>query len=365
MGFCLAATIGDSGPVGRLAKLFELNRAGLNVPLAVAAVLILLALLIASYLLGAETYSVTALFAVLVLALSDPGGKFGSGAIRMGVVALIGALWTALAFAVGGDAWEIVVLAALVVTFLSGLAVKFGLHSFVAGMLLNVWFIIALALPNAYKLSGVSTHVWSQTLAWLAGSAVWIAGACIVWLGRGRRPRPQPIAEIPGDTSPRELTRPLILFALIRAVAIGIAVAIPFGFHLPQADWMPIATIVAMKPSLDQSAFTAEQRLAGAALGALVAALFLLTVDNKHVLEALAFILGALGVAIHTVNYALYTAAIAAGVLIALDIPHPTNLAHEALRVLFTFLGVGIAVLVMFLANQLQKRGAKAAPQTA
>lgn len=202
-------------------------------------------------------------------------------------------------------------------------------------------------------------------LAWLAGSALWIALACILWLARGRKPWPQPIAEIPGDISPRKLTRPIILFALIRAIAISIAVAVPFGLHLQEADWMPIAAIAAMKPSLEQSALAAEQRLAGAILGALVAAVFLLTIGNKHVLDVVVVVLAALGVAIHTVNYALYCAAIAASVLIAMDIPHPTNLRDEALRVLFTFLGAGLAVLVMLLANQLGKHTSKAAPQAA
>lgn len=87
------------------------------------------------------------------------------------------------------------------------------------------------------------------------------------------------VPEIPGNTSP------LILFAVIRALAVAIAVAIPLVLNLPEADWMPIATIVAMKPSLAQSALYAEQRLAGAIIGAAIARLFLLTIDNKHVLE--------------------------------------------------------------------------------
>ena len=51
-------------------------------------------------------------------------------------------------------------------------------------------------------------------------------------------------------------------------------------------------------------------------------------------------------------------------VLIAVDLAHPTDLASEGLRVLFTFCGVGIAVIVMFLAGLLQKRTAEAAPQS-
>ena len=124
--------------MSRVAKVFELNRKGLNLPVAAWFTGVLLVLLIASDLLGAQTYLLTVLFAVLVVALSDPGGEFGYRAIRMGVVALIGALWTALGFAIGGGAWELVVLAAFVVTLLSGLAVKFGLHRFAQGLLLNV-----------------------------------------------------------------------------------------------------------------------------------------------------------------------------------------------------------------------------------
>ena len=173
-----------------------------------------------------------------------------------------------------------------VVTLLGGLAVKFGLHRFVAALLLNIWFIIAIALPHNYKLDGTTTHAWSQTLAWLAGSALWIAFTLHPVAGTRAQTRPPgPSRRFPGDISPRKLTRPIILFAVIRAIAVSIAVAIPFGLHLPNADWMPIATFVAMKPSLEQSALVAEQRLADALIGALVARRFLLTVHNKHVLE--------------------------------------------------------------------------------
>lgn len=122
---------------------------------------------------------------------------------------------------------------------------------------------------------------------------------------------------------------------------------------------MPIATLAAMVPSLEQSTLVAEQRLAGAIIGALVAAVLLPTVGNKHVLEVAVILILTLGIAIHGVNYAVYCAAIAAAVLIAIDLPHPTNFTREALRVLYTFLGVGLAALVMLLATQLGKRQAK------
>ncbi len=64
-------------------------------------------------------------------------------------------------------------------------------------------------------------------------------------------------------------------------------------------------------------------------------------------------------------SYALYAAAIAAGVLILVDLPQPTNYAAEGYRVLWTLCGVGIAVVVMFLAGLLAGRTAKAEPQPA
>jgi len=249
------------------------------------------------------------------------------------------------------------VLALFAVTLVAGLAVKYGLHRFVGAVLLNIWFVIALSVQAGYRLDHTYTSAWPQALAWLIGSALVFAYVTVVWLARSRTAQPQPLPEvIPGSTESVPLTRPVILFAVIRAVAVAAAAAIAFGLHLPNADWMPVSALAAMKPSLAQSALAAEQRLAGTIAGATVAAVFLLAVPNKVALAVVIVVLGALAGAIRTVNYAWYCAAVAGAVLIGLDLPHPASLADEGRRILFTFVGVGIAVLVMFLANQLAKR---------
>ena len=346
--------------MSHIATVFKLNRKGLNVRRGVGVLAVLLLPLIVLGVLNQEKYFLSVSFAALFVGLSDPGGEYGYRVPRMALVAVAGALLTALGFGVGGGAWGLVVLAAFVVTVLAGLTVKCGLHRFTAGVLLNIWFLIAVALPAAYHLDHVHTSAWAQALAWLIGSALTIAYTAIIWLARGRTAQPQPGADVlPGDTTPVKLTQAVILYVLIRAIAVSIAVAIAFGLHLPNADWMPVATLVAMKPSLQQSTLIAEQRLAGAIIGAAVAALFLLTITNKTALEVVIVILGALAGSIRAVNYALYCAAVAGTVLIALDLPHPSNLSDEARRVIFTFIGVGIGVLVMLLANMLQKRTTK------
>jgi uncharacterized membrane protein YccC len=102
------------------------------------------------------------------------------------------------------------------------------------------------------------------------------------------------------------------------------------------------------------------QRLVGTALGAGIAAVFLVTVSSHRALEEIIIVLMGLGMAIYAVNYVFYTAGIAAAVLIAMDLPHPTDLAAEGRRIFYTFAGIGIAIVVMVLASVLQSRRAGA-----
>jgi len=352
--------------MSQLADVFKLNPEGLNVRRAVGVAVVMVLPLIICKALGQEVYYVSVAFGALFVGLNDPGGTYGYRLPRLALNAAAGALLTVLGVAIGAGAWGVVVLVAFAVTLAAGLMVKYGLHAFSSAYVLNCWFLVAIAMPVGYHLSHGHTNALAQGLAWLIGSALTIAWTAIVWLARGRTAQAQPVHDlIPGSAKPVPLTRPVILFALIRAIAVAICVAIAFGFHLPDADWMPIACLIAMKSSLTQTTLVALQRLAGAIIGAVMAALFLLTVDNKVVLGVVTVIFGTLAGSIRAVNYAFYCAALATCVLIAEDLPNPTNLGHEARRVLFTLAGVGIAIVVMLLAGLLQKHAAKAGPKAA
>jgi uncharacterized membrane protein YccC len=160
------------------------------------------------------------------------------------------------------------------------------------------------------------------------------------------------------------------MFAVIRALVIAATTALAFGLDLSYGSWLPVAAIIAVKPGLAQSTLIAVQRLAGALIGAGAAALLLLIPVHEHGanllaithgLEMVAIVLFMHAVAIRFWNYAFYTAAIAAGVLILLDLPQPSNYGAEGYRVLWTLCGVGIGVLVMVFASLLAKRTAKPA----
>jgi uncharacterized membrane protein YccC len=195
----------------------------------------------------------------------------------------------------------------------------------------------------------------------------------VEWLIRGREDRPPPLPELPGDTSPRKVTPPQIMFAVIRALAIAGCVAFAFGLNLSYGHWIPIAAIVAMKPSLEQTTLAATKRVAGALIGAAAAVLLLLIPASEHrlrlftierALEVVAIVLFMHAAAVRFWNYALYYAAIAAEVLILVDLLQPSSYTAEGHRVLWALCGVGIGVFVMLFAGLLAKRRAKA-PQPA
>jgi Fusaric acid resistance protein-like len=357
-----------------LHKVFAVNPAGANWPRAVLFLDVALVPLVVFWAIGHEEYLLSALFGAMFAWLADPGGGYGQRASRIAVFALVGAGLTALGFGIGADAWGWLVLAAFAVTLAGGLAVAFGVRRFVTALLLNLWFIITLAVASSFHHANITSYTWAQVLAWAGGSALWITVAFTEWLIRGRQDRPQPIAELPGDTSRRTLTRPVILFAMIRALVIAGTVALAFGLNLSHGYWMPIAAMSAMQPSLEQSTLIAMQRLAGTLIGAAAAALLLLIPASEHGLrlfavdrglEVVALVLLMHGVAIRFWNYALYTGAIAAGVLTLIDLPQPANYAAEGYRLLWTLCGVGIGVLVMLLAGLLARRRAKVPSQPA
>jgi fusaric acid resistance family protein len=360
-------------PPSWLSKVFELNPAAINWPRAVIVLDVLLVPLVVFWAIGHEEYLLSAIFGVVFTALADPGGSYGRRASHTAIFALIGAGLTALGFGIGGDAWGWLVLAAFAVTLVAGLAVMFGVHRFVTAYLLNAWFIIALSLAASFHHSAhITTHTWAQVLAWAGGSALWIALSFGAWLIRGRHDQPPPFPEMPGDTSQRKLTPPLIMFALIRAIAIAVTFALAFGLNLSHGYWMPIAAIVAIKASLDETTITAAQRLIGALIGAAAAALVLLIPAGEHGLRlvavdhglvVVALVLLMHGVAIRFWNYALYYGVISAAALILADLPHPSNYAAEGDRVLWALCGGAIAVLIMLLAGLLAKRSAKTPPQ--
>ena len=73
-------------------------------------------------------------------------------------------------------------------------------------------------------------------------------------------------------------------------------------------------------------------------------------------------ILAALAGTFRSANYAIYCTCMAAVVLTVDGVSNPTSHAAEGRRVLFTFIGLGIGLIVLLLAGLLKRRAAKPAP---
>jgi uncharacterized membrane protein YccC len=363
-----------------LSKLFEFNSAGLNWFRGVLILDVLLVPLVLFWSIGHEQYLLSAIFGVVFAAVADPGGRYGSRAWRLAVFGLVGAGLTALGYAMRAEPWGWLALAAFGVTLVAGLVIRLGVHAFVAGFLLNIWFVIAQATAvgfhqHPHPITHITNYTWAEVAAWAGGTALWIAVTFVAWLIRGRRDDEPPLVpEVPGDSTPHPLTRPAIMFVVLRAVVLAGTVALAYGLSLSYGHWMSIAAIIAMKPSLGQSTLVAVQRLVGAALGAGVAALLLLIPANEHGLTLLsithgldivAIVLFMHAAAIRFWSFTFFTAAIAAAVLILVDLLQPTNYGAEGYRILWTLYGVGVGVIVMFLAGLLAKRKSRTRQQPA
>ncbi|HSW80744.1 MAG TPA: FUSC family protein [Candidatus Saccharimonadales bacterium] len=348
----------------QLAQIFKLDYNKQNASLGLIVLELILAAFVVLYTKHDTIYIFSVIFGTLFVGLSDPGGAFRSRSGPLAVAGIGGAILTVLGYNLASSGWGWITIVVFVVTLLSGLTLKFGAHWFATSLLLNAWFIIALGIGSSFDQSHISTHAWEQTLAWLCGGSLWVLVAVFLWVVHGQTAKPL-FAEIPSDSKERKLTKPMIAFAVIRAIAMAIAVAIPFGLNLSHGYWIPIATMLSMKANLTQATIFSFQRITGTIIGTALAAALLWGVNSKLELITAALILLANGGAIRFVNYAWYTAATAAGALFAIDLFTPTSHTAEWQRVGYTFIGLGIGVLVMFIAITLGKRKAKSSPQPA
>ena len=98
---------------------------------------------------------------------------------------------------------------------------RFGIHPFVAAIFVNIWFLVATHSPTAFEASGFRRPAWSQSLAWLDRHRPHGSHSP----SRMAHPAPPPggftLSGDPQRHAPKKLTPPLVLFAVIRAIAIG------------------------------------------------------------------------------------------------------------------------------------------------
>jgi hypothetical protein len=91
--------------VSQLAEVFAVKWHQFNLRRFIVFGVILGLLIIVGVLPDERRYFLSAIFGLLFVALSDPGGSHGPRVAKMAVMALAGALLTALGFGIGAGAW--------------------------------------------------------------------------------------------------------------------------------------------------------------------------------------------------------------------------------------------------------------------
>jgi hypothetical protein len=192
-------------------------------------------------------------FGVLYVGLSDlfsHGAPFSTRMRRLTITTLVGALFTAL-----GANWEVAVLATFVVTLLCGAALAWGMPAVAVAYLLNLWFVFSLSLH------GGAAQALPQALAWLIGGALYMLVALIHFRREQSSASDPAQGQIPVQRSGSlfatyfalwRFSSPQFRWVLLKALAVTLASAIGLGFVLPDAQWVPIFTLIVLQPGSEE-----------------------------------------------------------------------------------------------------------------
>jgi hypothetical protein len=335
------------------AQLFEFKTDQIKWSTGLRVVVILVVSLIVLDALGLTQYWASVTFGAFILGMCDLlvlNSPTGYRMQRFGVILLVGALLTALGLVLGVN-WELAVLGTFVITLLLGATLAWGKPAALAGYGLNIWFIVALSFH------GGTAQALPQGLAWLVGGALYMLLALVRFK---RQPSPaeasQGIAPVWSLKSLFEtyfalfrFTNPPFLFVLLKALAVTVGTAIGLRFGLPFAYWIPLYTLVVLQPDYEQTRNNFVLRMVGTILGAILAAVLLVSVHNQYLLAAIIIVSAFLALAMHGANMLSYVFFITVTILLLVDVSTPGSLTDVWARVLNVFIGALIAVVAVYL----------------
>lgn len=225
--------------------------------------------------------------------------------------------------------------------------------------------LIPLRAPIGYRmrrlgittLAGALLTALGLVLDWLIGGAFYMLLALV----RFKR-QPSPSEAAPGTApvqSPKSLlatyfapfrfTNPLFRFVLLKALAVTVGAAIGLGFGLPYAHWIPVFTLVVLQPDLEQTLNIFMQRLIGTILAATLAAVLRVRVHTQYLIALVIMVSAFSRVSMHGANMLISNFFSTVMILLLLDLPTPGSLTDVWAGVLNAFIGVLIAVVVVFL----------------
>jgi uncharacterized membrane protein YccC len=305
---------------------------------------------------------------VLIISYCDPGPSipYARRAKIVSTSTLLGALLFALGCSLG-SLWWLAVPAILLATFLAGFFSVLGRIAAVVSLTLCILFAVGLG-------KGGGPQVALLSLAgFLLGGALLLVLVLLPWpLHRFRTARSAPRenrAPLPEEASPvlgerpslamivsqMTWTSPLFRFNALKALGAALAASLGWGLGLLYPHWAAVTEIIAVRPSWEASLTTIVQSVLATILGALVAALLIVSVQSPLVLILIVALNVVVGITLKEVNFAVYVFFITTILMLLLSLQTP-GIPFIKLRVVETLVGAAIALIVLLVGSSMEMR---------
>ena len=280
----------------------------------------------------------TGALAALMVIVADQPGSARERWIGVLVVTVLGSAIAFFAAWAGNEHVGVITLIAMGITALGTLTSAFGHTVAVRGLVLSLWAVVALSF------AGLDQPALALAVAFLVGGLV---ATTILWTVARLVPRGS--AETKAEPVSRSLDTlihsPLAAYALVRAVAVGVAIVLGITWFPQHPIWPALTVLLVMRPRLGEAAEAGVLRTAGTLGGVLLAeAVALLAGDNELIVFA-AFVLAAFAMAaLHKANYVLFVLFVTVLIILAGALLGGDVISAATQRVAATILGAIVAL---------------------
>lgn len=282
------------------------------------------------------TAGVIAGLAALFVIMTDRPGPLRSRGLGVLVMTGFGAAIAILALVAGTENVWMATLLTFVVTAAGTLAAGLGSTAATRGLLLSIWAIVALSF------GGDVDRAVELTVAYLIGGFI---AAVVIWLRTRALPEPslEEEVEVASQRLEHILRSPLGWFALLRATAVALAMAIGATFFPAHPIWAAVTVIVVMRPKAGEAVAVGVLRTVGTLAGVIVAEA-MLSLSSEDAVLLVGFLAAGFGMAAFgRVNYAIMAGCMTALLVFVSELVAGAGESAAVERLLETVLGAGIA----------------------
>jgi hypothetical protein len=297
----------------------------------------------------------TAGIAALMVTAAGGKGDLRSRLIRMGRFTLLGTALGALALANDENGWAAMLILGIV-AYVGTMASALGHGYAKRGVLLTLWALLALIFGAQDPATGAAS------LAFFAGGATAMFVTLVrIWIGAvdagASDPDDPPLPDHPFRTVTTAMRGQLGVYALLRAVALALAIGLGYWLIPEYRMWAAITVVVVAQPHVGEAVNVAIQRTVGTAIGAAAAVVVAQVLPQNDNAVAVAFLVsGFFLVAFQGANYVLFATFLTAMLVFAQRLVQGDAFDAGVARLEATLLGAVIAVGLLWLAGWIWDR---------